>query len=314
MTSPLLSVIIPTWNRAHVVGDAVESALVQCPGRVEVLVIDDGSTDGTAALRAARFGSAITFVRRPTRGGPGAARNDGIRLATGELLAFLDSDDLFLPGKLDAELRILKRFPRAEGVVSDSINFIEGRPEAHSRFVSNGLLAASRGEARWIDQCRWLWTNSGNGVATCSMTIRRDALQRMIAETGPAVFAEDIHSSEDWEFEMRFYHRCRVMVLPEVLAHVRRFDDGSRPGRAIPGTVATATERRVMLLDQLTVIERTQWLVGVEPYLADELERCRTRITQELALPMPVENDREPRPLRRLDEVNRQEPKAAGAP
>jgi glycosyltransferase involved in cell wall biosynthesis len=287
VTSPLLSVIIPTWNRAHVICDAVESALMQRPGAIEVLVVDDGSTDGTAELLTGRFGTAVTLLRRGQRGGPGAARNAGIRLATGEFVAFLDSDDLFLPGKLDAELRALEQFPRAEGLVSDSLNHLEERPEAQSRFAQNGLLAASRGETRWIDQCRWLWTNSGNGVATCSMTIRRATLLSMIERTGQPAFAEDIGSSEDWEFEMRFYYLCRVLVLPEVLAHVRRFDDGARPGRAAPGTVPTIEQRRGMLRDQLTVIDRAHWLVGLDPYLASELERCRGRLAAELALPVP---------------------------
>jgi glycosyltransferase involved in cell wall biosynthesis len=287
VTTPLLSVIIPTWNRAHVICEAVESALMQRPGEVEVLIVDDASTDGTAELLARRFGDAVTLLRRRQRGGPGAARNEGIRQATGELVAFLDSDDLFLPGKLDAELRVLAKFPRAEGVVSDSINHLEGQPEAQSRFAQNGLLEASRGETRWIDQCRWLWTNSGNGVATCSMTIRRTTLLSMIERTAQPAFAEDIGSSEDWEFEMRFYYLCRVMVLPEVLAHVRRFDDGARPGRAAPGTRPTVEQRRGMLRDQLTVIDRAYWLVGLDPYLASELERCREKLAAELALPVP---------------------------
>jgi glycosyltransferase involved in cell wall biosynthesis len=219
-----LSVVIPTWNRADLVCEAVASALEQRDGRVEVIVVDDGSTDGTADALARRFGSGVRVLRSRRRRGAGAARNAGARLASGELLAFLDSDDLWLRGKLDAELLALERFPGAEAVVSDSLNFIEGRAEDESRFARNGLLAATEGRARLMSECRWLWTNSQNGVATCSITLRREVLARL----GETLFAEDLACCEDWEFEMRVYHMCSVVVLPEVLASVRRFGGGSR--------------------------------------------------------------------------------------
>lgn len=279
MASPLLSVVIPTWNRAHVVCEAVESALGQRAGRVEVIVVDDGSTDDTAGLLARRFGSRIRLLRTPRRRGVGAARNAGARLAGGELLAFLDSDDLWLPGKLDAELRAFERFPEAEAVVSDSLNFLEGRADERSRFVLNGLLAASQGRVRWMSECRWLWTNSENGAATVSITLRRGASARL----GGALFAEDIACCEDWEFQMRLYHLCRVVVLPEVWAQVRRFDDGSRVGRAVPGKPRTREQEIGLLRDRLTVMERSHWLGGLDAYLAEELERFHGDTARQLA-------------------------------
>src|SRR5215207_10106690 len=86
---PLLSVVIPTWNRARLVCEAVESALAQSPGGVEVIVVDDGSTDGTGEVLARRFGSRVRVLRQASRRGPGAARNAGVREARGHLLAFL---------------------------------------------------------------------------------------------------------------------------------------------------------------------------------------------------------------------------------
>ncbi len=285
MTTPLLSVVIPTWNRARLVGEAIESALAQHAGRIEVVVVDDGSTDDTADVLARGFDSRICLLRLPRRGGAGAARNAGVRVASGELLAFLDSDDLWLPGKLDAELRAFERFPNAEAVVSDSLSYLEGRADAQSRFASNGLRAAARGRVRWMSDCRWLWTNSQNGVATCSITLRRAALARI----GEPLFAEDIASCEDWEFEMRLYHLCRVVVLPEVWAHVRRFDDGTRPGRAAPGTPRTREQEVGLLRDRLKVVERSHWLGELDAHLADELERFRVETASQLARYAKVE-------------------------
>jgi glycosyltransferase involved in cell wall biosynthesis len=263
-----------------VVCEAIESAFNQRAGQVEVIVVDDCSTDDTADVLARSFGSRIHLLRSTRRRGAGAARNAGARWASGELLAFLDSDDLWLPGKLDAELRALERFPKAEAVVSDSLNFLEGQAEEHSRFALNGLLAASQGRVRWMNECEWLWTNSRNGVATCSITLRRSAL----AHLGETLFAEDILCCEDWEFEMRVYHLCRVVVLPEVLAHVRRFDDGARlQGRARPGKPPTREQEIGLLRDRLTVMERSDWLCGLDAHLAVELERYRGDTARQLA-------------------------------
>lgn len=280
MTTPLLSVVIPTWNRAHLVCEAIESALSQRAGQVEVIVVDDGSTDDTADVLAQSFGSRIHLLRSQRRRGVGAARNAGARLASGQLVAFLDSDDLWLPGKLDAELRALERFPEAEAVVSDSLNFLEGQAEEQSRFALNGLLAASQGQVRWMNECLWLWTNSQNGVATCSITLRRSALARL----GETLFAEDLMCCEDWEFEMRVYHLCRVVVLPEVWARVQRFDDGARlPGRARPGKLPTREQKIGLLRSRLTVMERSGWLSGLDAHLAVELERYRGDTARQLA-------------------------------
>jgi len=279
LTPPLLSVVIPTWNRLHLVCEAIESARDQRPGCVEIIVVDDGSTDGTADVLTRRYGSAVQVLRMTQRSGPGAARNAGVNAAAGELLAFLDSDDVWLPGKLDAELRMLERFPEAEAVITDSLGFFDGSPEDQTRFARNGLMAATGGEVRWLADCRWSWTDSKNGVATCSITLRREALARL----GVPLFAEDLLHCEDWELEMRVYHQCRVIVLPEVWSHIRRSDDGTRNGRAIPGQAATRDQQIGLLRDRLKVVERAHWLTGLDDFLANELAHFRAETVRQLA-------------------------------
>jgi glycosyltransferase involved in cell wall biosynthesis len=275
----LLSAIIPTWNRAHLVCDAINSALNQRPGEVEVIVVDDASSDNTAALIQDTYGECVRLLRLSQQGGAGAARNAGVALARGEFVAFLDSDDTWLPGKLDAELRVFEQFPEAEAVLSDSQNFFEHQPDSPSRFVQNGLLAATRGEVRWANECDWLWTNSTNTVHTCSVTVRREALTGL----GPRLFAEDLDCCEDWEFQMRICHQCRVIVLPKVLAHVRRFDDNSRNGRGIPGRQSTTDQEMRLLRDRLTVMQRASWLRDLDSPLASELERFRRQTANRLS-------------------------------
>jgi glycosyltransferase involved in cell wall biosynthesis len=273
-----LSVVIPAWNRAHLVCDAINSALDQQPGEVEVIVVDDASTDDTAGLLMRAYGDRVSLLRLSNRVGAGAARNAGVAVASGEFVAFLDSDDVWLPGKFDAELLVFEQFPGAEAVLSDSQNFFERRADGPSRFAQNGLLTATGGEVCWANECDWLWTNSTNTVHTCSVTVRREALNRI----GKQLFAEDLDCCEDWEFQMRVCHLCRVVVLPKVLAHVRRFDDDSRNGRGIPGRNPTREQELILLRDRLTVMQRAHWLKGLQAPLAAELERFRSETERRL--------------------------------
>ena len=99
---PLVSVVIPAYNCERFIGEAVESALSQDYPNKEVIVVDDGSEDATLS-EIQRFGQNISLCQQ-RNGGPGAARNHGARFATGEYLAFLDGDDVWLPRKLSAQV------------------------------------------------------------------------------------------------------------------------------------------------------------------------------------------------------------------
>src|SRR5258708_6750848 len=108
-TDQAVSVVIPTYNRADVIGRAVDSALAECSGADEIIVVDDGSADGTRQVLGA-YGSRIRYLAVP-RAGAGRARNIGIRAARNPLIAFLDSDDAWLPGKLQMQRSILAARP-----------------------------------------------------------------------------------------------------------------------------------------------------------------------------------------------------------
>src|SRR5207302_331519 len=103
---PLVSVILPTWNRDRWVGRAIESVLAQTHARLEILVIDDGSTDGTLhELR--RFGSEITVLRQSHQG-VYPARNRALARAAGEFVAFIDSDDDWMADRIAVQLPLLE--------------------------------------------------------------------------------------------------------------------------------------------------------------------------------------------------------------
>jgi glycosyltransferase involved in cell wall biosynthesis len=107
MTSePLVSVVLPVWNREEWVARAIASVRAQSYPRIELIVVDDGSTDGTCRV-AQSFGRSLTLLRQPHRG-PYAARNLGVRHAAGELIALIDSDDAWYPDRLERQIPLLR--------------------------------------------------------------------------------------------------------------------------------------------------------------------------------------------------------------
>ncbi|MGD0119619.1 MAG: glycosyltransferase family A protein [Candidatus Binatus sp.] len=114
MNQPSITTIIPAYNCERYLAEAIESALAQRHHPHEIIVVDDGSTDDTAKV-ARRFEPAIRYSFQPN-GGIGSARNCGIDLARGDLIAFLDADDLWLEGKLERQVQIFVDDPATDAV------------------------------------------------------------------------------------------------------------------------------------------------------------------------------------------------------
>ena len=112
-----VTVIIPTYNRAGSIGAAIESVLGQSYGDYEIIVVDDGSTDDTPD-RVGRYRSVIRYLRK-SNGGAASARNEGLRHARGRYIAWLDSDDEWLPFKLELQMQAFRQFPDVRLVFSD---------------------------------------------------------------------------------------------------------------------------------------------------------------------------------------------------
>ncbi len=132
MALPLISVVIPTYNRAHHLHCAVESVLAQVGVDVEVIIVDDGSTDGTHALvarQASQWGSRMRSIRQE-HAERSVARNVGLREARGNFVAFLDSDDLWRPHHLRACVRALQRCPEAVAAFGEC-----GQIDANGRVI-----------------------------------------------------------------------------------------------------------------------------------------------------------------------------------
>src|SRR5438874_1624069 len=134
MSRPLVSVVIPTYNSAHYIGEAVQSVLAQTYTNFEVIVVDDGSTDDTRE-RLESVAGRIRYLYQPN-GGVSKARNRGIQEARGELIAFLDGDDEWLPEKLAKQLAYMRANPSSPLVHADVYQLHE--PEESRIYIDRG--------------------------------------------------------------------------------------------------------------------------------------------------------------------------------
>ena len=122
----LISVIIPVYNGERYLSQALESVLAQAQPPNEIIVVDDGSTDGTAAL-VQSMGKDIHCFHQSNQG-PAAARNRGLEMAYGDIIAFQDADDLWTPGRLSLQLEMLARHPTAHAVIGRTVFFSADEP------------------------------------------------------------------------------------------------------------------------------------------------------------------------------------------
>lgn len=120
---PTVSVIIPTYNRAKFISDAIQSVITQTYRNIEIIVVDDGSTDGTKDVLSP-FMDKIRYYHTENMG-PAHARNVGMKAASGKYIAFLDSDDLYLPGKLELQVAFMEAHPEV-GMVATEVSSMVG--------------------------------------------------------------------------------------------------------------------------------------------------------------------------------------------
>lgn len=144
MEQPLISCIIPVYNGEHYLRESIDSILAQTYQPLEIIVADDGSTDGTGAV-IATYGNQIRYLSQPNRG-PAAARNLGLRAALGDFVAFLDADDLWHPEKLARQMAQLQKRPDVDLCFAGYRNFwMPDLAEEQGRFRDHPLCRPQSG-------------------------------------------------------------------------------------------------------------------------------------------------------------------------
>lgn len=218
---PILSVLVPTYNNAHFIGEALDSVHAQGVPGVEIIVVDDGSTDNTPeVLRPWVDTSTIRFFSQANRG-PSSARNLALQQAQGRYIMLLDADDLLYPGSIRATLDFLER--------NKDVDFFFCN---YDIFDESGLLKASGVDIckafrsiphREVGPAEWVFHESlapwiiqyGSFMHTSGLTLRREAVERV----GP--FLDGYFYAEDDEFYARLTYSCTSGYLDRVYSRKR---------------------------------------------------------------------------------------------
>jgi glycosyltransferase involved in cell wall biosynthesis len=199
-----VSVVLPTHNRAHTLLRAIESVLRQTHADLELIVVDDGSTDGTPPLVAGVADPRVRYLRMEKNCGAHAARNFGIRAATGRYVSFQDSDDVWLPEKLERHLKVLAECPGAGVSVVGAVRIsrdgrrypipkLGRRPGYGCHNLTAPLLA-------------------GNFIGTPMLLVER----QLLIDVGS--FDEGrTHLMEDWDLALRLSMRSRFAYCDRIL-------------------------------------------------------------------------------------------------
>lgn len=245
-TAPIASVIIPTYNHAHFIGEAIQSVLSQEFQKTEIIVVDDGSTDNTREI-VDQFANRVFYIWQ-TNQGLSAARNTGLQTARGEFIGLLDADDMYEPQFLSTLISILKANPEADGIYCGY------------RFVNNLNKPLYQCEARSIypDQL-YKTLLGGNFLVPESMLVRHHCYKRV------GLFDISLRACEDWEMWLRITKNQRIISTDKILTRHRVLPGSmsSNPERMLNNRLAVLNKHlnpKLIKPTQLTAIER--WAFG----------------------------------------------------
>lgn len=201
---PAISVIIPTYNRSGLIGDAIASVIAQTFADFELIVVDDCSSDDSAAVVAEFTDPRVRLIALKDNGGSNAARNAGIRAARAPILCFLDSDDLYLPGKLEHVARAFAADPALDVLVDSSLRMTSPRAKAKFTDHRNPVTRSTDAFALALFRKHLF-------KATSAISVRREAAVRA------GLFAEDIKQRQDFDFLIRLTESARCASTDEML-------------------------------------------------------------------------------------------------
>jgi glycosyltransferase involved in cell wall biosynthesis len=262
--SPLVSVVIPAYNRAGIIGETIENVFAQTYSNIELIVIDDGSTDDTVAVLKS-YGDRIRWAVQENAG-PAAARNHGIRLAKGEIVAFQDSDDSWHPTKIERQVSLLQR--AGQSVVCCICNSVVELPGIAVRSFENAPIHPPFEEGIWLNPAEVLATRFI--LFNQAAAIRRDVLLRI------GGFDESLRLLEDMDLGLRLSLEGPWTFIREPLA--TRQDKLARTlgHEATPKIVGESGAR--ILERILNIAERNSELAGLRPIVGRELRRTRRHL------------------------------------
>lgn len=290
MTS-LVSIVIPTYNSVGYLCEALDSCLKQTYPHIEIIVVDDGSTDDTGNTLSAHYGSQIHYITQENSG-PAIARNRGIEAANGDYIKFLDADDQLHPTCIERCLQIFGHASEKVGVVYTRFRYID----------SDGEPLANRQDAPLLNgdiYCDVLLSN-GTAILTSTVTVRRNALFDVGLFPDDSTFTH----GEDWDLFLRLASNYHYLAIDEILidyrVHMQNLvhnNYGNAAGRLRVIENAGAYPRT---RDCLSEAEYKRLLAGRYHILAMELWKMKRRESARNALQKAIQLVPQEAALRRL--------------
>lgn len=210
-----VSVILPTYNRSKSLKAASESVLSQSYRDLELIIVDDASSEDIQAVVRALDDDRVNYIRHQINGGASMARNTGLAAARGRFIAFQDSDDLWLPGKLDRQIAQFETLPEDVGVVTGS-KILYGRDGSHSYGPGKVTCAPPPAGRLRLDEDQVRRFLLGNRISLQNALFRRGCFP------GVSWFDPCAKANADWEFTARLAQHTRIYedIEPVVLAFI----------------------------------------------------------------------------------------------
>lgn len=266
MPDTLVSVVIPTYNRAYIVGDAIRSVLAQSYPNIEIVVVNDGSTDDTPNVLKS-FGGKLRIVDQ-SNAGPAAARNRGIRSSKGSILAFLDSDDLWAPTYIERQVSILEKAGLSIpcSLCNGWLEFTEESKSTAFDFAEiNPNLETG------------LWLNPDEIFVTRFLQFNQMAAIRRTAIEKVGLFDPQLKYLEDWDLALRLslYKPWCFIKEPLVAWRQQRDDSLSRIALSEQGLVRSTV---VDVLQQaMQLFQQSNCSPQLNRYMVRELVRNKRK-------------------------------------
>lgn len=237
-----VSVILPTFNRTRSLAAAMSSVLTQSYRDLELIVVDDCSTEDVEALVRSFPDERIVYARRARNGGAAAARNTGLLLAKGTFIAFQDSDDIWLPGKLGRQVALFSTLPDHVRVVTGG-KIVYGRDASFAYGPAKVAYAPPPEGRLTLDEDQLSHFLTENRISVQNALFRRDCYPVM------PWFDECARANEDWEFAVRLVQQTTVMedVEPVVLGFISNDSISSSSRKQMIGAIRILRKNRTVL-------------------------------------------------------------------
>lgn len=273
---PLVSVVIPTYNRRNTLPVSLDSVLNQTYSALEVIIVDDGSSDGTEDYVRGLADERVRYFRNTVNRGPSAARNRGVELARGAYVAFQDSDDEWLPDKLEKQMALFRDTEKDLGMVyCEFAAYWEGKRKI---VIPWKEIPYHRKHG---DMFQILLLQSLIGTPT--MVIRRDAFLDL------GGFNETLRAYEDYEFTVRFSQRYAIGFVEEPLVKVNPLPDGVntrlsdriRTQAYIVKEMITLLRERGLIETKLSRIQEEAEKIKYSDVFIEEMKQLMDLLTEE---------------------------------